>query len=255
MAKLREIFSLKNPATRRTLLTGGAFILGFILLAIAGTQLWEWSNSTYFCTNVCHAVHPEEPAAYQDSYHARVKCVECHMGRVSTLRNMVLKASHFRHLPATILGQYEHPREAETLRPANESCERCHWPPAFHGDRVQETRHFQPDEGNTEQRIYLILKTGGGQRERGLGYGIHWHIENQVEYIATDDHKQDIRWVRSILPNGQTVEYNDVTNPLSAEEIARGEKRFMDCADCHNRGAIPSPTRVGRLTMPWLKAG
>jgi len=154
----------------------------------------------------------------------------------------LLKASHFQHLPATLFRQYEHPLEAETLRPANESCERCHWPPAFHGDTVREIKRFLPDRDSTEMRIYLILKTGAGERERGLGYGIHWHITNPVEYIATDEHKQDIRWVRTILPDGRTVEYNDVTNPLSPEEIARGEKRTMDCVDCHNRMGHPFPS-------------
>jgi hypothetical protein len=242
MAKLKQIFSPQNHAVRRTLLTGAAFILGFIVLGVIGIQTWEWSNSTYFCTNVCHDVHPEEPAAYQDFYHARVKCTECHMGRVGTLQAALLKTSHFKHLPETIFHQYGRPLEAVTLRPANESCERCHWPPAFHGDTVREITRFQMDENNTERRIYLILKTGGGERSKGLGYGIHWHIENRVEYIATDEHKQDIRWVRTTLPDGRTVEYNDVINPLSAEEIAKAKKKVMDCVDCHNRVGHPFPS-------------
>lgn len=264
MARLKKILSLKNPTTRQVLLTGGAFILGFILLAVAGIRLWEWSNTPTFCTDVCHGVHPEEPVAYKDSYHASVLCVECHMGRVSTLRKIVLKASHFQHLPQMFFRQYEHPLEAETLRPANESCERCHWPPSFHGDTVREIKHFEPDEQNTEQRIYLILKTGGGERERGLGYGIHWHIGNLVEYIAIDEHRQDIRWVRATFPDGRIMEYNDVTNPLSPGEIAQAEPRVMDCVDCHNRMGHPFPSPAlavdqalaeGRLSsdLPFIK--
>jgi hypothetical protein len=246
MSRLKEIFNPKNSATRRTLLTIIAFILGFILLGVIAIQVWESSNSVAFCTNACHDVHPEEPAAYQDSYHARVKCTECHMGRVGTIRAFLLKTSHFQHLPETLFRQYEHPLEAETLRPANESCERCHWPPAFHGDTVREIQHFQSDRDNTEERIFLILKTGAGEREGGLGYGIHWHITNPVEYIATDEHKQDIPWVRTTLPDGRTVEYSDVTNPLSAQEIAEAEKRTLDCVDCHNRMGhpFPSPERL-----------
>jgi hypothetical protein len=186
------------------------------------------------------------------------------MGRLGTVRNMMLKASHIRHLPQTVLGQYEHPEEAETLRPANESCEQCHWPPSFHYNTVLEIRHFEEDEQNSEQRIYLILNTGGGRSEQGLGYGIHWHIENQVEYIATDEQKQDIPWVRATFPNGQTVEYNDVTNPLSADEIAQAETKVMDCVDCHNQMGHPfeSPEflidqamAAGRLStdLPFIK--
>jgi len=114
------------------------------------------------------------------------------MGRVTVAEAIILKMSHARHLPEVLFDNYERPLESETMRPANESCERCHWPPAFHGDTVRELVRFEPDEQNSEQRTYVILKTGGGQRDMGLGYGIHWHIENQVEFIATDDGMQEI---------------------------------------------------------------
>ncbi|NIV38162.1 MAG: cytochrome C, partial [Anaerolineae bacterium] len=112
-------------------------------------------------------------------------------------------------------------------------------------------RHFLPDEQNTEEHTYLILRTGGGELERGLGYGIHWHIENPVEYIATDEFRQEIPWVRATFPDGRTVEYNDVTNPLSAEEIAAAETRVMDCVDCHNQMGHPfhSPERLADMAL------
>ena len=109
---------------------------------------------------------PKRSAPYQDSFHANVKCTECHMGRTGTIRSILLKASHFRHLPEVIFDSYDRPLESETMRPANESCELCHWPPAFHGDTVREITRFQPDEENTQERTYLILKTGAGTRER-----------------------------------------------------------------------------------------
>jgi hypothetical protein len=231
----------RRQAIRRVLLVAIAFFAGFLILGFLAVRIWDYSNSAAFCEDVCHDVHPEETLAYQDSYHANVNCVECHMGRVSMLHNIVLKLGHFRHVPETLLGWYDRPMESETLRPANESCELCHWPPAFHGDTVREIRRFQPDKANDEQRIYLILETGAATREKGLGYGIHWHITNPVEYIATDEHKQDIRWVRTTLPDGRTLEYNDVTNPLTPEEIASSEKRLMDCVSCHNRMGHPFP--------------
>ncbi len=237
MNKVKRI--IKNRLIWRTGLTGLAFIVGFLVFAFLGIQGWEFTNSTWFCTTVCHDVHPEEPSAYADSYHARVKCVECHMGRKGVLETIALKSTHSVHLVTTPLGLYERPTEAKTMRPAADSCELCHWPPAFHGDTVREIKHFQPDEQNTETRTYLILKTGGGERAKGLGGGIHWHIENPVEYIATDEHKQDIPWVKATLPDGRTVEYSDVTQPLTADQIARSTKRTMDCMDCHNRVGHP----------------
>ena len=245
------------------------YLVGIGVVAVAvmviGIQVWEYGNSVEFCTEVCHDVHPEEPAAFQDSYHAGVKCTECHMGRLGTIHSLILKASHFQHIPEVLFDNYERPIESETMRPANESCERCHWPPAFHGDTVREIKQFEPDEENTEKRTYLILSTGAGERESGLGYGIHWHITNPVEYIAIDgEHNQDIRWVQTTLPDGRTVEYNDVTDPLSPEEIAAADKQTMDCVSCHNRVGHPfdPPDKVidralstGRLdsNLPYIK--
>jgi hypothetical protein len=224
------------------LLVGGVFLLGFFVLGIVGIQVWEYTNSVPFCTNVCHDVHPEEPIAHQDSYHAQVKCTECHMGRVSTLRAIGLKSSHVRHLSAMVFRRYDRPLESETMRPANESCERCHWSPAFYDSMAREIIRFLPDENNTERRTYLLLKTGAGTEDSGGGSGSHWHIANPLLYIAGDDQKQEILWVQTTRPDGQVVEYNDVLKPLSPEEIATAEKQVMDCVDCHNRIGHPFPS-------------
>jgi hypothetical protein len=254
----------RRAVARRGALLAVAFIVGFVILGVIAIQVWEYSNSVAFCSNTCHDVHPEEPAAYQDSYHARVKCTECHMGRTGTIEGIFLKAGHFRHLPEVIFNRYERPVESVTLRPPNESCERCHWPPAFHGDTVLDVRHYLPDEQNSAKNTYLTLKTGGGDPNMGEGFGIHWHISNKVEYIATGEQKQDIRWVRMTLPDGKTVEYNDVTNPMTPEEIAAATPKPMDCVDCHNRAGHPFPpperlvddslaTGAISSNLPWAK--
>ena len=229
-------------AVRLGVLIGAAFVIGFIVFGVIAVLVWDYSNSVPFCADACHDVHPEEIHAFQDSYHANIRCTECHMGRVGTLNNIILKAGHFRHLPEVIFDAYDRPLESETMRPANESCELCHWPAAFHGDTVRQVTRFEPDEENTEKDTYLILKTGAGTRDEGLGYGIHWHITNPVEYIAGDEHKQDIRWVRTTLPDGRTLEYSDATNPLTPEEMQDAEKKTMDCVDCHNRMGHPFPS-------------
>ncbi len=241
MSKLKKILSLRNRVSRRTLLIGAAATAVALLFSAASVQGWEYSNSVNFCANTCHDVHPEESEAFHDSYHARVKCTECHMGRLNVWQSVVIKSTHFRRGPAVLLNRYGRPTHSESMRPANESCERCHWPPAFHSDTVREIKHFAPDQDNTEKRTYLILKTGAGDRESGLGYGIHWHITNPVEYIATDEHSQDIRWVRTTLPDGRTVEYNDVINPMTPEEFTEAKVHIVDCADCHNRVGHPFP--------------
>ena len=241
----QELEEPKKPKRKipfkQILLIGVAFIVGFIIFGVIAIQVWEYSNSLHFCANACHDVHPEEIPAYEDSYHSNVKCVECHMGRVGTLNNIILKASHFTHLPAVIFDAYERPLESHTMRPANESCELCHYPPAFHGDTVRQITRFGTDEENTRNDTYLLMKTGAGTEEEGQGFDIHWHVSSDVEYIARDEHHEDIAWVRITLPDGRTIEYNDVTEPLTPEEIDEAETKTMDCVDCHNRVGHPFP--------------
>lgn len=100
------------------------------MLSVISIQVWEYSNSVALSSDACHSVHPEEPAAFRDCMHARVKCTEFHMGRLGMLESVVIKAGHFRQIPEVFFGNYERPTESDTLRPASESCERCHWPSA-----------------------------------------------------------------------------------------------------------------------------
>ena len=62
--------------------------IAFLVLGVGGIVGWEYSNSDAFCTNMCHSVHPEESRAHEVAFHARVHCVECHIGRLSTLQLM-----------------------------------------------------------------------------------------------------------------------------------------------------------------------
>jgi hypothetical protein len=239
MKKRGPIFDFKEHRVRTIILIVAIIIAVFLLLGFISIEGWEYSNSTAFCATACHQVHPEEPVAFQDSYHSSVKCVECHMGRGGTIRSMILKAGHSKHLPAVVFRTYGRPLESESMRPASESCERCHNALSLHGDRLKEIPYYLPDELNMSKRRYLILKIGGRAKEKALTDGMHWHIINRVDYIARDEHKQEIPWVRVYGSEGQVVEYNDRDDPLPAEEIENAEKRTMDCLDCHNRVGHP----------------
>ena len=58
-----------------------ASLLGFLAVAFAiGGAGWEITNSNEFCGLVCHTMPPQYES-FQTSPHARVKCVECHIGR------------------------------------------------------------------------------------------------------------------------------------------------------------------------------
>src|SRR6185295_19364595 len=161
--------------------------IGAAVLGAAGIVAWEYSNSNAFCTNACHAVHPEEPIAHAASFHARVDCVECHMGRMSTLQLMAIKPTHINELWGMIVG-YERPVHTHSLRPARESCEACHWPEAAHNDTVRVRYRYGDDAKSTESKTTLQMHTGTGQglagrsaEQRsgppvGVAKGIHWHV-------------------------------------------------------------------------------
>ena len=154
---------------------------------------------------MCHAVHPEEPKAHAASFHARVNCVECHMGRMSTLQLMAIKPTHINELWGMIVG-YERPIHTHSLRPARESCEACHWPEARHNDTMRVKYRYGDDAKSTETGPRCSCTPAPARvspavpwRRRaqvnpgtGVAKGIHWHIAQDVEYVALDPAKQKI---------------------------------------------------------------
>lgn len=209
-------------------------ILAGIGVYLGIAALLDWANSTAFCGTICHTMTPEY-TAYQRSFHARVRCAECHVGP-GLLAEVEAKWQGLCELWLYITNTYERPipSPVENLRPARDTCEHCHWPEVFYQDRAVAIPHFADDQANTRSTTYMLVKIGGGTHCQGQGRGIHWHIENRVEYIATDPQRQRIPWVRAQL-NGEVVTFVDVTEPLSEAELAQYEIRTMDCIDCHNR--------------------
>ena len=75
---------------------------------------------------------------------------------------------------------------------------------------------------------------GSGQEKLGA-VGIHWHMAPsiRVTYITTDDKRQTIPYVEVDDGSGKIRKYR--AEGVTDEELARGERRTMDCMDCHNR--------------------
>jgi len=215
------------------LMTAGA--MGIILLVIGGFQLIEFTDSTAFCGRLCHDVMYPEYTAHQASPHSRVACSECHVGPGADYL-VRSKVSGTPMLYNTLVGTYHRPipTPVENLRPARETCEQCHRPERFAGDLVRVHTTYETDEANTEKVDTRVLRVGGGELETARD--IHWHIAARVWYVPLDRERQEMAWVGVEDTNNQLTEYIDPKREVEiTAELIEGEKRLMDCMDCHNR--------------------
>lgn len=250
----RIVQALRNfffpPADAKTfvrLMPLFAVALIMIVVFAASTYAWEESNSSVFCGTACHTMPPEY-VTYQNSAHTNVSCEDCHMGR-DRLPVMIQRKVRYSWQTGTamLFGTYEFPIRAHNMAPAREACENCHKPEKFSTDTLREFRTFGEDETNTDASTYMVVKTGGGTSRQGLGYGIHWHIENPVSFYATDGIlQQEIPYVVVEKADGTKVEYLDVESDFDPSTVNPDEMVTMDCITCHNRTAhlVESPNQV-----------
>ena len=189
---------------------------------------------------VCHTVMEPEYTAYLASPHARVRCVDCHVGSGASWY-VKSKLSGARQVLAVTFHTYPTPIPVpvKNLRPARETCEECHWPQKFYGAQLIQNPHFRYDEANTAEQISLLVKTGGGSSKLGQNAGhplAHDHREQ--------GHLRRARRAAAGHPVGQgrpgptagAASTSSSTSRVSAREARRRCRRHvMDCMDCHNR--------------------
>ena len=257
-----------DPTQRGTIAFFFSFTIVFILMSVVGSyKAYEFTDSVQFCGQLCHSVMNPEFTAYQLSPHARVACVECHVGAGASwyVRS---KLSGARQVFATAFNTFPRPipTPVHNLRPAPETCEECHWPRRFYGAQLKVFTHYAEDEKNTPRQIRMLLKTGGGDPTTGSPAGIHWHmnISNEITYIPTDEKRQVIPYIHVKDMQGRITEYMAKDAPLTKQQIEKTPKRRMDCVDCHNRPthiyvppdrAVDDSLFAGRLdaSLPFIK--
>jgi len=261
---------LNNPAQRSAMAFALSFVVIFALMSAVGSyKAYEFTDSVSFCGQLCHSVMSPEYTAYQQSAHARVGCVECHVGSGASWY-VKSKLSGARQVYYTAMGTYPRPipTPVHNLRPASDTCEQCHWPKKFWGSQLKVFSHYGTDEQNTPRVLRLLIKTGGGDPNAGQGAGgIHWHmnINKHMTYIATDEQRQVIPWVRMEDNKGNVVDFTTKDNPPTQVQLDAGTKRKMDCIDCHNRPShiyTPPDISVDRSmaaasidpSLPFIKA-
>ncbi len=230
--------NIKSHRNAFTIFAIGSTIFLFIS-AIGSYEAFHYTESVEFCGTVCHEVMKPEYTAYQFSSHARVACVDCHVGSGADwyVRS---KLSGLYQVYAVTIGEYPKPipTPIANLRPARETCEKCHWPEKFYSHKLRKEKHFLSDENNTEWNIDLIMKIGASHSALGLSEGIHWHInpDVKIEYISTDAKNQTIPWVKfTDTKTGKEKIFIDEENMFDEVMFDSLETRIMDCMDCHTR--------------------
>ncbi len=228
------VFDLNVERTRGVLL--GFVALAIPTLALAAGLTYKavhYMDSDEFCGMACHKVMQPEYTAFQRSPHARVGCAGCHIGPGAEWF-VKAKISGSWQLIAVAFDLYPRPipTPVHSLRPATGTCEQCHWPTKFLGDRLKVRTHFADDEANTELKTALMVKVGG--KQAGQSHGIHWHVDpsHQVRYRADPTREKMYEVELADLAEGTTRLYK--TDEPAPEGT---EWRTMDCVDCHNRAS------------------
>jgi len=258
---------LRLPVVRRTMAyVSVATMLNVLIFGTASYRGVQYMDSTSFCGTTCHRVMDPEYTAYQNSPHSRVECVDCHIGpgagwfvrsKLSGLRQVFAVTFHTYSRPI--------PSPVKYLRPARETCEQCHWPQRFTGGKFLVNTSYKDDEKNTPQTDVLVLKVGGHTWQGAVGiHGRHLADMARIRYISTDTARQTIPVVDYTDDQGKTTEFISSDAKPTKEQLDQGERRVMDCVDCHNRpthafdlpeNAVDKQMSLGRIgpDLPYIR--
>jgi nitrate/TMAO reductase-like tetraheme cytochrome c subunit len=257
---------LSRPRDRKILfIFAAAGVVMLFVTAVGSYETYQLTESVQFCGKACHLPMEPEYVASQHSAHARVECVACHVGP-GAAAYFKTKLNGVKQLYHTVRNDFDRPIRvtAENPRPPQAICEQCHWPQRYVGSVERTYHHYLSDEKNTPFTVRLLLNVGGGDPSNGPPGGIHWHmnIANKIEYVATDEQRLSIPWVRITNPQGVVTEYrtSEFTDDPTKHQIRR-----MDCMDCHSRpahkvhtpnDAVDLALSTGRLdpNTPWVKS-
>jgi nitrate/TMAO reductase-like tetraheme cytochrome c subunit len=219
---------------RRVVLLFAAFATLVAAIAlVAGYGSLHYMESPTFCGQACHTPMQVQYTAWQAGPHARIACVNCHVGEGA--RGMVqAKLAGTRQLVHVITGSIPRPIPPGAQVPFGGhdlTCGRCHQPMKIPGDVIRVTREYADDDKSTETMTVLLMHVG---RANATGRAIHWHADpsTSIDFASSDAARQTISYVKVTSPDGTVKEYfaeGAANTPGQAESLRR-----MDCVDCHN---------------------
>jgi len=214
-------------------------IIILFLSTLGSFKAFHMTESVEFCGTLCHEVMEPEHTAYLKSPHANVACVECHVGSGASWY-VKSKISGMHQVIAVMTNNFSRPIETplHDLRPAMETCEKCHWPQKFYARSLRTIKYFLADSANSEWDIILQMKTGPEYSDLGLSEGIHWHINPAIDvsYKSENDKREIISYIKyTDKITGEVHTYKNENISVTDSSLAASETRSMDCIDCHNR--------------------
>jgi len=213
-------------------------VVNLMIVSLAAYGGIHYMETREFCGQVCHQTMEPQFVAHQFGPHARVACVNCHVGEGADAL-VQSKLQGLRQLMHLATGQVPRPvpSSPHLMRPANETCERCHWRGKFHGDRPVIARAFASDEAVTESITRFTLHLGGANADLGQATGIHGraHLTGRIEFVAADTAREEIPYVRYTDAAGAVTEF--VATGADRASLAAQPAHRMDCLDCHDRPA------------------
>ena len=250
LGKRRLQANTESIFDRKTALRRIAWFLGVTtaLNLLIGTQFTyraiKHMETPQFCGQSCHSMSPEF-AAYANSPHSRVECVECHVAP-GAAGWVASKTAGVRQLFETVANTYSRPvpsaLESNRLVPATQTCENCHWPQKFGSVKLRVINNYAEDEKNTLTQTVLMMMVGGS-RFAGI-HGAHFGPGIQIQYAAEDAKRQTVPWVeyRSTVSGSTEVFLSEGATQDAVENLPKYE---MQCVDCHNRPthSFESPER------------
>jgi len=238
-----------DPKTRKRLMAFGLLTgINIAIVTIATYKGVTYTSTPSFCGQLCHQTMEPEHTVYKDSPHARIPCADCHVGHGigPFFESKLAGARQLWHMTTGDIPR-PIPTPVHGLRPARETCEKCHWPAKFSGYRMVVHHKYADDEQNSRTTDVVQLHVGGMNRRTGKYEGIHWHVNKGVKitYEAMNKERAVIGKVTVERAGKTTVFYppKTYTDPKTEKDIPFPTKvvetRVMDCVDCHNR-----PTHV-----------
>jgi nitrate/TMAO reductase-like tetraheme cytochrome c subunit len=244
--------------------------IGFVGI-FAGVSVISWTESADFCGR-CHTMAPELQA-YSSGVHRNVTCGECHVepGIAGWVK---AKMNGTRQLIDVVLGTYPTPippPEHAALPSTEETCRECHSldQREFVGLRTSES--LTEDGENTRKTIGLMIRPSGGD-PFNVDRSVHWHVQNDVEYVGHGLNGATIDYVKAKRPDGTEVEFIAQDQVVDAANVtpeierltSESELTEVTCYDCHNRVGhdLADPRRsvdyllqIGKIddSLPYIK--